>query len=116
MKHTCIPPECQGHNSLGKKCEAKINDMTMFSLNSSLLLMGVRTKLIGSISRQCLDMLYEFKVVNLLYRWMLMALMLTMLPRRIPSTLVITEAMAITVDDLIVCKVEEEDKISPRTN
>ena len=58
----------------------------------------------------------EFKVVNLLHKWMLMVLMLTMLPRRTPSTLVITEAMAITVDDLMVPEVEEEDEISPRTN
>ena len=58
----------------------------------------------------------EFKVVNLLHKWMLMALMLTMLPRRTPSTLVITEAMAITMDDLVVPEVEKENKISPRTN
>ena len=58
----------------------------------------------------------EFKVVNLLHMWMLMALVLTMLPRRTPSTLVITEAMAITVDSLVVREVEEEKEISPRTN
>ena len=58
----------------------------------------------------------EFKVVNLLHKWMLMALVLTMLPMRTPSTLVITEAMTITVDDLMVHEVEEEDGISPRTN
>ena len=58
----------------------------------------------------------EFKVVNLLHKWMLMALVLTMLPRITPSTLVITEAMTITVDDLMVHEVEEEDGISPRTN
>ena len=58
----------------------------------------------------------EFKVVNLLHKWMLMVLMLTMLPRRNPSTLVITEAMASTMDDLVVPEVEKENKISPRTN
>ena len=59
----------------------------------------------------------EFKVVNLLHMWMLMALVLTMLPRRTPSTLVIIEAMAITVDSLVVREVVEEEKeISPRTN
>ena len=45
-----------------------------------------------------------------------MALMLTMLPMRTPSTLVITEAMTITVDDLMIHEVEEEDEISLRTN
>ena len=35
---------------------------------------------------------------------------------RTPSTLVITEAMTITVDDLVVHEVEEEDGISPITN
>ena len=58
----------------------------------------------------------EFKVVNLLHMLMLMALVLTMLPRRTPSTLVIIEAMAITVDSLVVREVEEEKEISPRTN
>ena len=58
----------------------------------------------------------EFKVVNLLHMWMLMALVLTMLPRRTPSTLVIIEAMTITVDNLVVREVEEEKEISPRTN
>ncbi|RVW69004.1 hypothetical protein CK203_061073 [Vitis vinifera] len=141
MKHTGIPPKCQGHNSLGKRCEAKINDVTMLLPNSSLLLMGVGTRvskkntkifknrlirinfllagLLDPFLRQCLDMLYgvlphqrfgahfmrEFKVVNLLHMWMLMALVLTMLPRRTPSTLVITEAMAIIADDLVVREV-----------
>ncbi|RVW57333.1 Retrovirus-related Pol polyprotein from transposon RE2 [Vitis vinifera] len=58
----------------------------------------------------------ELKVVNLLHKWMLMALVLTMLPKRTPSTLVITEVMAITMDDLVVHEVEEDDEISPRTN
>ncbi|KAL6333976.1 hypothetical protein AAG906_000027 [Vitis piasezkii] len=58
----------------------------------------------------------ELKVVNLLHKWMLMALVLTMLSRRTPSTLVITETMAITLDNLVVHEVEEDDKISPRTN
>ncbi|KAL6313083.1 hypothetical protein AAG906_006654 [Vitis piasezkii] len=48
----------------------------------------------------------ELKVVNLLHKWMLMALVLTMPPMRTPSTLVIIEAMAITMDDLVVHKVE----------
>ena len=47
---------------------------------------------------------------------MLMALVLTMLPKRTPSTLVIIEAMAIIVDDLVVHEVERNDGISARTN
>ena len=39
-----------------------------------------------------------------------------MLSRRTPSTLVIIEAMTITVDNLVVREVEEEKEISPRTN
>ena len=39
-----------------------------------------------------------------------------MLPRRTPSTLVIREAMVITVDDLVVREMEEDDEIIPRTN
>ncbi|KAL6334703.1 hypothetical protein AAG906_021362 [Vitis piasezkii] len=52
----------------------------------------------------------ELKVVNLLHKWMLMALVLTMLSRRTPSTLVIIETMAISLDNLVVHKVEEDDE------
>ena len=39
-----------------------------------------------------------------------------MLPRRTPSTLVITKAMAIIMDNLMVHEVKEENGINPRTN